>query len=193
MTAYLWSNPDSEKIPVSWGSVDYKKSEFQQWRLKSINPNEDYGEAIVNFKRWTLQRLLKWDCPPAIAATFVSPRVREVIREFADEEEILFYPVTLVCKDGINKDYQYLAPRHEISCIDFDRCIPKIDHSIGGLGYVSPRQTIYFRDNCLGNRHVAWEAHLPMRIIVSKALKEAVLELNDPGIEFVEPQNHKWI
>jgi hypothetical protein len=193
MSAYIWPGPHDDKIPGSWGSFDYKKSTFGQWLLRSIKPNEDYGEAIVNFKRWSVEKLLKWHCPPAIAATFVSPRLREVIRKFADEEELLFYPVTLICKDGINKDYQYLAPQHEVSCVDFDRSVPKIDSSIDSLGAISHRQTIYFRKNCLGNRHIAWEAHLPMYIVVSEALKQAVLELNDPGIEFVLPQNYRWI
>lgn len=196
MSVYIWPSPHDDKIPGSWGIFDDKKSAFGEWRLKYTKPNEDlnadHGEAIVNFKRWTLEKLLKWDCPPAIAATFVSPRLQNVMRTFADEEELLFYPVTLVCKDGINKDYKYLAPRHEVLCIDFDRSYPKIDSSVDSLGYVSSKQTIYFRENCLGNRHIAWEAHLPMKIVVSEALKEAVIELNDPGIEFVLPQNYRW-
>lgn len=193
MAEYIWGTPDDDVLPKSWGMVDFKKSSFGEWRLRSIQPNTDYGEAIVNFKRWSLEKLSKWHCPPAVAGLLISPALRQVVRRFADEEDLLFYPVNLVCKDGLNKDYQYLAPRHEVSCIDFDKSVPALDRHSYTLGYISSGQKIYFRENCLGNRHIAWEAKLSMKIVVSEALKEAVLELNDPGIDFILPQNYNWI
>jgi hypothetical protein len=189
--SYAWVAPSGDQLPKLWGSYDDENSTFGQWRLLGdLTPSADYGEAIIRFRSWTLSRLSKWHCPPTISQPIVDIAVQAIIQQFAGIDDVVFYPVSAVCKDGVSHSYSFVSPRHRLKCIDFKRSDYVPNPLNNGEMRVTDWKVLYFHAGCLGDKHIAWEEHLPGCIVVSEALRDALMEINDPGIAFVLPENY---
>jgi hypothetical protein len=194
LNTYIWDVPSGTKgFPTNWGEFDYLASTFEEWHLyEGIEPNVDYGKPIIRFRGWTVEKLSHWHCPPSISQTIVDSAVQEIIRKFAGMNDILFYGATVFCKDGISTDFSFLAPRNDISCIDFEKSDLDLDEALEDVTSIFNWRRLYFRPNCLGKNHIVWERHLAGRIVVSEPLRDAILTLKDPGICFTRPEDYKW-
>jgi hypothetical protein len=195
LAEYIWSSPRSERSEqYSWGNYDDTASTFGTWRLVGlVEPNTDYGKAIIRFSGWTVNRLERWRSPPTTAGPVVDGSIQDVLRSFAGEADLVFYPVSLICRDGVSHSYSFVSPRHSVRCLDFARSDLTLDRINEQAESVFEWKKLYFVDNCLGSRHIAWDWHLPGRIVVSEVLKEAIEKLGDPGIEFYLPENYEYI
>jgi hypothetical protein len=189
MSTYVWTHAPEELLPKSWGQYD-ELSQFGSWQVLGTRRLEpDLGEAIFRFN-WGVKKLRQWACPPVIGQTIVHKDMIDVIRRFADDEEVTFYPVTCICRDGTSHDYVFVAPRFKIKCINFDRSILTPDPLDSGVMKVTRWELLNFHYGCLGSHPIAWEDHLPACMVVSEALKDALLATGGQGLHFVRPRDY---
>jgi hypothetical protein len=192
MRVFAWGDSEEALATKSWGESDFKNSEFDQslvlGRRKLIG---NQGKAIVNFRRWTVARLAQWRCPPTSSPSMVDWAVQAVIRKFCDEDEVVFYPLEAICKDGISKEFSFIAPRLRLPCIDLEKSDLTMGTPDSGPPYVFQWARLSFLDNCLGDAHIAWEKHLPGCIAVSEPLRDALMSLGGKGLAIVRPEDYK--
>ena len=191
--AFIWTLADRPNIPKTWGEMDFKNSVFETYLLLAhLEPGRDYGIARIRFRNWSFEHLSTWHCPPVMTTPVVSPALRAMLEHKIGLDEILFYPVSLICKNGTLDGYSFISPRRKVSCLDFEKSDLKIDHVTNGVADVFRWKRLVFKERCLGAMKVAWEAHLPGRIVVSEDLKNAIVEFCGPEVMFTLPEDHAW-
>lgn len=192
MRVFVWGNSEEASATKSWGQHDYKNSLFETWLLLGhLKPGESFGKAVVKFPGWTMARLEQWRCPPSTSSCMIDWAIQAVIRKFSDEDEVVFYPVDAICKDGVSKEFSFVAPRLRFPCIDFE----KSELTMHGPGTGPPAvlwwKRLSFLDDCLGDAHIAWEKHLPGCIAVSEPLRDALMSLGGKGLAIVRAEDYK--
>jgi hypothetical protein len=196
MRTFFWEFSMDERLPKTSGMYDYKNSSFISADVLSPQLLErSKGTAIFRFPRWSLKALRSLHCPPVIETQIVDQTIIEIIRRFSSDEEVSFYPVECVCKDGVCHDYSFVVPRHRLRCVDLEQSIVEVEISHGIKGprpYIQAWDHLILRPDCLEGRHIAREDYLAGRIIVSEALKDALSALDDPSLYFVLPRDLRW-
>ena len=192
MRIFAWGDSEEALNIPRWGEYDYKNSTFDaSFLLGHVKPGEDHGKAIVNFPGWSLARLAQWRCPPSPSTPIVDWAAQAVIRKFADEGQITFYPLDAVCKDGVSGEFSFIAPRLRLRCIDFAKSDLTMGLVDSGHPYVSWWKQMSFLDDCLGSAHIAWEHHLAGVVVVSEPLRDALMSLGGKGLAIVRPEDYK--
>jgi hypothetical protein len=192
MQTFAWGYSEEMLKANRWSEFDEAKSTFGTWLLLGdVLPKTDYGKAFVNFPGWTLAQLERWRCPPTPSSWIVDWAVQAVVRKFSGEDEIVFYPLEAVCKDGVSREFSFIAPRLRLPCIDFAKSDLTMGEADAGPAYVSWWKRLVFLDDCLGDAHIAWESHLAGCVAVSEPLRDALISLGGKGLAIVRPEDYK--
>jgi hypothetical protein len=192
MKTYAWGYSEETLNTRRWGEYDYANSTFDTSKLLGrFRLAVSEGKAVVKFPGWTLAKLAQWRCPPPSSSPIVDWAVQAVIRKFCSDDEVVFYPLDAICKDGVSNEFSFVAPRFRLPCIDFERS----DLTMHGPGTGPPAvlwwERLSFLDDCLGDAHIAWEKYLPGCIAVSEPLRDALMSLGGKGLAIIRPEDYK--
>lgn len=119
----------------------------------------------------------------------ISQRVRDALEELEPGRH-KFFPLTLTWPSG-GESYKYYFVQflERLNCVCFPKSgfVQKVGAG-GGTYWAKPDRSVkyYYGADCVGNRHLFWDAHAKGRHVASQALVDRLGSVLPRGIELVE-------
>lgn len=187
LMVWIWNDPDEDKLPIC---AEYNHS------LSTFNPSEtldgrrlqppDSGNAILRVKRFGSRKVRSLHCLPTTgSAPVIGEELRKIIARLADPDEVQFYPVSADTVDGRVEGYSFVIPLNRITCTDLQKSV--ITAWTVPNKYAYGYRSLRLLSNCLNDLAIARD-DVTNVIVVSDALRDALVETNDKGLAFTWPE-----
>jgi hypothetical protein len=186
---WIWTNPSEDVVPV-WADYNHKLSTFNSsWVLDGVLWPLGSGTAVFRVRRFKTDRVKALKCLPTTgSAPVVAPEMANVINGITGLGEVQFYPVQIVCHDGVVEGYSFVIPLHRYVCVEIEKS-DITDWMVPGVSALEYRSLV-LKPDCLGSLNIARD-DVTSRIVVSDAFREALLQTKDKGLAFIRPEEAK--
>ena len=98
-------------------------------------------------------------------------------------DQIQVFDTVVVCKDGELRDYKALNILNKVDVSDPEKSI--YTYFITAPDKISGYDKCVFKENCMGNIHIARDEKFRPEIIISETLKNALQKAKVKGFEFL--------
>lgn len=185
--SWVWEMPKqyldfgAEFDPDASQPTEYLDNKSDKWLDPAI-------KRPVFRSRTGLKKFKKLHCPPFYFTPAVDAVWREIILSFVPEDRIQFLPIRLIARGEVCDDYYWPIVFDRAYCIDPERSV--ITQKIQ-----KPDQLLIFAvakfvhlPNCLGDLHIARDTRMPVHLVVSDALKDALSATGEDSM-FYRPED----
>jgi len=149
-------------------------------------PHASAADIVMLMKRVTSRRLDNMHLVPNHGGTpLIDAALMSILKPFAGDE-VQYMPVAIRTKDGEVTRFGFARPLVRVPCLDLDKS-DIVDWIIPGEQIMDARHLV-FRPDCLGERHYVRESYTG-RVVVSDALKDALMASGDKGLNFSRPED----
>ena len=182
---YLWESPDNypEKLV---GEYDRQRSP-DRFLMQEGTPVE-MGDTYVEFEA-KASWVRKFDALATNAMVpLVSPRIQEVLLRLAPDQ-VQFVPAHITTRDEEISGYVYVVATKQVV---------GLDHEASEYSYIADTtaimgfEKIRYKEDCLGELHIARDAEYLPHILISKTLRDALEDLHVGGLGLYRPED-MWI
>lgn len=181
-------------IPSSSRRLPYAEYGYELSRIQSSDvhanvdriPQTSAADIVMLMKRVTSRRLDTMHLVPTHGRTpLIDDVLLAILKPFAGDE-MQYMPVTIRTKDGEVTRFGFARPLVRVPCLDLDKS-DIVDWIVPGERILDARHLV-FRPDCLGERHYVRESYTG-RVVVSDALKDALMASGDKGLNFSRPED----
>lgn len=188
MTEWIFTiPPSSRRLPYAY--YGYSISPIQSSDVNATVaylPQTSAADIVMLMKRVTSRRLDTMHLVPNHGSTPLIDDVLLAILKPFPGDEIQYMPVTIRTKDGEVTRFGFARPLVSVPCLDLDKS-DIVDWIIPGERIMDARHLV-FRPDCLGERHYVRESYTGL-VVVSDALKDALMASGDKGLNFARPED----
>ena len=183
---WIWVNPDEDRVPV-WADYDDRRSGLDGSEVldgKRLPP--DSGNAIFCTEQFGSRKVRSLHCLPTTgSAPVIDEELRKIIVRVAGPDEVQFYPVSVDTVDGRVEGYSFVIPLNRITCTDLQKSV--ITAWTVPNKYAYGYRSLRLLPNCLNGLAIARD-DVTNVIVVSDALRDALVETKDKGLAFTWPE-----
>ena len=153
------------------------------WRLREKDVGQRRGLYRANV---TVSKLERTHCPyvEGNKPPVVDDVWKAIIRDFVPKERVSFIPLDIQCKDGISDRYWWVNAHDSVRCIDPDRSdiYSKIEKP--DITLIFGADLYIHHDNCLGDKHLAYDEQMSTHLVLSDALRDALAATGESSMFF---------
>jgi hypothetical protein len=187
MANWIWTIPASPS-PLPFADFDYKASHIQSYEIAGVTTLLQHSPSEIvlllpNIPSWRLNGMHY--LPNYVECPLVDSRLADIVEHFAGED-VQLLPVTMRTKDAEITRYSYARPRHKLPCTDVEKSVIE-DWIVPGEAIMDARHLV-FKPDCLGDKHFARDSYTS-HVVVSEALKDALMATGAKGLNFCLPEN----
>ena len=191
MITWIWKDQPDDRDRF-FATYDHEHSSISSHLFLGPKPIQmDAGVALLNAKRYSLDRIRKYGCLPAASdKRIIHRRLAQVLLSNASDHEIQLFPITVIAKGGERLDEFFaVVPLNAIPCTDVARSeitrwlAPEFPNPLA-IGYKSLKHA----EGCLGNLNIVCDT-ITSLVVVSDKLKLALEATHEPGLWFIRPED----
>ncbi|MCZ8181647.1 MAG: hypothetical protein O9322_01640 [Beijerinckiaceae bacterium] len=189
---------DSHEHWVWWGvpergiqraQIDYDSYQGKQYPAFTSERIPEGALGLPIFRTASSARRFEGrHCPPVTGGLVVDKVIIDVILSFDTESYVQFHPVIIMARGVPITHYSWIFIQATAFCIDYENLIDAEIRYHNGHPFVMEAKSFKYKSGCLGDYHIARDYYHGSHLVVSRALKNALLETGEP-IDFRQPED----
>jgi hypothetical protein len=172
--AWVWTPEfDDETWPAEFDDEASVPLLGHEYLSEQLLP-ENSGTPVYRSKS-DVRKFRSLNCIPTEAGIIVSRLWQDIILKCVPANRVQFYPVKLVARGEETMEFSWVIPFDKVACVDLKRT--QITNCVDqpGLFAIISAENVCHTPNCMGDKHLARDAHWMSHVLVSDALRDALV------------------